>query len=57
MLKTDKEMFKPHIRLGSLGVALQAVGSICVVAAAIGAAKELNVQLKKALLEKLSEEV
>lgn len=57
MLTPDPELFRKHIRLSALGAALQMAGSICLAAAAIGAVKELNTQIKKALVEKLSEEV
>lgn len=49
-----KENMKKNLALSALGMSLQLVGSICLVAAALGVAKEVNLQIKKAIIQELS---
>lgn len=44
---------KRHMLLSAVGLGLQAVGSLCLLAAAIGIGKEINTQIRKTIIHEL----
>lgn len=53
-MKTNSEVLKKHIFLTAAGVTLQMLGSTCLFAATLVAAKEINAQVKQLLIQQLS---
>lgn len=45
---------KTHSILAAAGIALQVVGNVCLIAAAVGTVKEINKQVKHALLQEVA---
>lgn len=54
MIKANPNTFRKHFYLTAAGVTLQMLGSICLLAAALGATKEINKQIKQVLIQELS---
>lgn len=57
MLQPDKTALKKNIALSALGMGLQLMGSVCLFAATLGVVKEVNLQIKKAIIQELSKQV
>lgn len=52
-----KTALRKNICLSAVGMMLQLAGSICLFAATVGIVKEVNLHLKKAILQELSRQV
>lgn len=48
---------KKHILLTAVGVGLQTAGTVCLIAAAFGIGKEINLQIKKTIVRELSKQI
>lgn len=48
---------KKNLILSAVGIGLQTVGGICLVAAALGIGNEINQQIKKTIIKELSKQV
>ena len=48
---------KKNLILSAVGIGLQTVGSICLIAAALGIGKEINQQIKKTVIRELSKQL
>ena len=57
MNPTKNTSLKKHLVLSALGMGLQLAGSICLLAATLGAAKEVNRQIKAAIVQELSRQL
>lgn len=45
---------KKNLILSAVGIGLQTVGGVCLIVAALGIGKEINQQIKKAVIRELS---
>ena len=54
MDQPENTVLRRNIALSALGMGLQLAGSICLFAATLGVAKEVNMQIKKAIVRELS---
>ena len=54
MIQPDKTVLRKNIAMSALGLGLQLAGSICLFAATLGVVKEVNLQIKKAIVQELS---
>ena len=57
MVKLDSDALRKCIHVAAVGTALQVIGGAFIAVAALSAVKEVNTQIKKALIERLSEQV
>ena len=48
---------KKNLILSAIGIGLQTAGGICLLAAAAGIGKEINQQIKKAVINELSKHI
>ena len=48
---------KKNLILSAVGIGLQTVGGICLVAAVLGIGKEINQQIKKTIIKELSKQL
>ena len=57
MIQPEKKVLKQNLALSALGMGLQLAGSICLFAATLGVVKEINLQIKKAIVQELSKDL
>jgi len=53
MVNVNSDVVKKSLCLTAVGISLQVIGGACFFLAALGAAKEINSQLKQVLQQKL----
>lgn len=57
MIRPDEKVLNRNLLLSAVGIGLQVAGSVCLFAATLGVVKEVNLQIKKALMEELAKQV
>lgn len=53
----EKRAIRKNLLLSLVGAGLQAMGSVCLLVAAIGIGKEINTQIKKTIIHELSKQI
>ena len=53
----EKRAIRKNLLLSLVGARLQAMGSVCLLVAAIGIGKETNTQIKKTIIRELSKQI
>ena len=53
----EKRAIRKNLLLSLVGAGLQAMGSVCLLVAAIGIGKETNTQIKKTIIRELSKQI
>lgn len=48
---------KNNLILSAIGIGLQTAGGICLLAAVLGIGKEINLQIKKTIIQELSKQI
>lgn len=57
MFQLDQSVMKKNLILSSIGMTLQVIGSICLFIATLGIVKNINLQIKNALIKELSKNI